>query len=145
VERAEVLHCELLLESRSGMLEKIRARGSEDDVVDVEQQVSSVGATAVDEQRGGLLGLHEAQGDQVGSESVVPRSRRLLQAVEGLVEPTHQLRVRGVNEAGGLRAVDGLRDCAVKESLLDIELVHGESASRPPCGFWRIDDQQLEN
>jgi hypothetical protein len=20
----------------------------------------------------------------------------------------------------------------------------GESASRPPCGFWRIDDQQLE-
>jgi hypothetical protein len=21
---------------------------------------------------------------------------------------------------------------------------HIESASRPPCGFWRIDDQQLE-
>jgi hypothetical protein len=20
----------------------------------------------------------------------------------------------------------------------------GESASRPPCGFWRLDDQQLE-
>jgi hypothetical protein len=20
-----------------------------------------------------------------------------------------------------------------------------ESASRPPCGFWRVDDQQLEN
>jgi hypothetical protein len=36
VERVEFLHCELLLESCSGMLEKLRARGSEDDVVDVE-------------------------------------------------------------------------------------------------------------
>jgi hypothetical protein len=39
------VHHELLLESWSGTLEKLWARGSEDDVVDVEQQVSSVGAT----------------------------------------------------------------------------------------------------
>jgi hypothetical protein len=26
------------------------------------------------------------------------------------------------------------------ESVLSM----GESASRPPCGFWRIDDQQLD-
>jgi hypothetical protein len=50
VERVEVLHRELLLESCSGTLEKLRARGDEDDVVDVEQQVSSVSAVAVDEQ-----------------------------------------------------------------------------------------------
>jgi hypothetical protein len=50
VERAEVLHHELLLESCSGTLEKLCARGGEDDVVDVEQQISSVGAAAVDEQ-----------------------------------------------------------------------------------------------
>jgi hypothetical protein len=36
VERAEVLHRELLLESCSGTLEKLWARGSEDDVVDIE-------------------------------------------------------------------------------------------------------------
>jgi hypothetical protein len=34
------------------MLEKHWALGDEDDVVDVEQQVSSVGTAAVDEQRG---------------------------------------------------------------------------------------------
>jgi hypothetical protein len=56
---------------------------------------------------------------------VVPRLRRFLQAVKGLVESAHQLRVRGVNEAGGLRAVDGLRECVVKEGVLDVELVHG--------------------
>jgi hypothetical protein len=50
VERAKVLHRELLLESCSGTLEKLRARGNEDDVVDVEQHVSSVGAVAVDKQ-----------------------------------------------------------------------------------------------
>jgi hypothetical protein len=111
VERAEVLHYELLLESCSGTLEKLRARGGEDDVVNVEQQVSSVDAVTVDEQRGVRLGLHEPQGDQVGGETVVPRSRRLLHAIEGLVEPAHQLRVRGVNEAGRLRAVDGLGEC----------------------------------
>jgi hypothetical protein len=49
VERAEVLHRELLLKSYSGTLEKLRARCGEDDVVDVEQQVSSVGAATVDE------------------------------------------------------------------------------------------------
>jgi hypothetical protein len=42
---------------------------------------------------------------------VVPYSRRLLQTVEGLVEPAHQLRVCGVNKASGLRAVDGLGEC----------------------------------
>jgi hypothetical protein len=52
VEGAEVLHNELLLESCSGTLKKLRARGGEDDVVDLEQQVSSVGAAMVDEQRG---------------------------------------------------------------------------------------------
>jgi hypothetical protein len=37
---------------------------------------------------------------------VVPCSWRQLQAIEGLVEPTYQLRVSRVNEAGGLGAVD---------------------------------------
>jgi hypothetical protein len=52
VERTDVLHCKLLLESYSGMLEKLQARGDEENVINVEQQVSSVGAMTVDEQRG---------------------------------------------------------------------------------------------
>jgi hypothetical protein len=52
VERAEVLHHELLLESCTGTLEKLRAQGGEDDGVDVEQQESNVDATVVDEHRG---------------------------------------------------------------------------------------------
>jgi hypothetical protein len=48
VERTDVLHRELLLESCSGTLEKLRARGGEDDVIDIEQHVSSAGAATVD-------------------------------------------------------------------------------------------------
>jgi hypothetical protein len=96
VDRAKVLHRELLLESCSSTLKKLRAQGGEDDV-NVEQQVSSVSAEAVNEQWDVRLDLHEAQGDQVGGEAVVPRTWRLLQAVQEIVEPTHQLRVCGVN------------------------------------------------
>jgi hypothetical protein len=75
---------------------------------------------------------------------VVPRSQRLLQAIEGLVEPAHQLRVRGVNEAGGLRAVDSLGECAVEEGVLDVELVHGptpgDSQSQQSPDGGRLDD-----
>jgi hypothetical protein len=35
------------------------------------------------------------------------------------------MRARGVNKAGGLRAVDGLRESAMEEGILNIELVHG--------------------
>jgi hypothetical protein len=108
-------------------VEKLWAQGKEDDVVDVEQQVNSVDAAAVDEEQGVQLGLHKSQGDQVGDEAVVPRSRRLLHAVEGLVEPAYQLRVCKVNEVSGLRAVDGLKECDVEQDVLDVELVHGST------------------
>jgi hypothetical protein len=58
---------------------------------------------------------------------VVPHARRLLQAVEG----THQLKVCGVNEAGKLRAVDSLEECAVEEGILDIKLVHRRTPREP--------------
>jgi hypothetical protein len=139
VEEAEVLHHELLLESWSGTLEKLRARSGEDDVIDIEHQVRSVNAMMVDEQRGVRLGLHKAQRDQVGGEAVVPRSQRLW-----LIEPAHQLRVCGVNEAGRLRAVDGLGECVVEEGVLDVKLVHGptpgDSQSQHSPDGSRLDD-----
>jgi hypothetical protein len=126
VERVEVLHHELLLQSYSGTLKKLWDQGGEHDVIDVESQESSVGATVVHKQRGVQYGFHKAQGDQVVGEAVVPHSWCLLQAVKGLVEPAHQLRVHWVNEAGELRVVDDLKDCVMEECILDIELVHGK-------------------
>jgi hypothetical protein len=71
VKRVEVLH-ELMLEKRSGTLEKLRAQGSEDDAVDIEQQVSSVGTAVVDEQRGVRLRPPQSSGTTL----VAPTSGR---------------------------------------------------------------------
>jgi hypothetical protein len=75
---------------------------------------------------------------------VVPRSRRLLQDVEGLIEPAHRLRVRRVNEVDGLRGVDRLRECDVEECVLDVELVHGptpeDSQSQHNLDSGKLDD-----
>jgi hypothetical protein len=75
---------------------------------------------------------------------VVLCSWHLLEAVEGLVEPAHQLRVGGVNEASGLRAVDGLGEGVMEEDVLDVELVHGptpgDSQSQHSPDDGRLDD-----
>jgi hypothetical protein len=45
----------------------------------------------------------------------------------------------GVCKVGTFKAV------ALAVSVKDRWIDPRESASRPPCGFWRIDDQQLDN
>jgi hypothetical protein len=56
--------------------------------------------------------------------------RRLLEAVEGVVQPTDQVQTSFVNEAGGLAAVDSLRQSAVEEDILDIELMDRQPRER---------------
>jgi hypothetical protein len=74
----------------------------------------------VDKQWGIWLGLHKANGDQVGGKAVVLSLECLLQVVEGLVEPIHQLMVSGINKVGGLVAVDYLGDGVIEEGIFDI-------------------------
>jgi hypothetical protein len=80
-------------------------------------------AAPVDEQGRVRLGLDEADGGQVGGEATVPSPWRLLEAVKGPVQPADQIRTVGVDEAGGLAAVHSLRQSAMEEGILDIELM----------------------
>jgi hypothetical protein len=54
----------------------------------------------------------------------IPSLECLLQDVEGLVEPAHQVGVSGVNEVGGLAAIDCLRERVVEEGVLKIQMVN---------------------
>jgi hypothetical protein len=82
--------------------------------------------------------------DQEGGKAVVPHSWCLLQAVEELFEPAHQMRVCGVTEASDLRVVDDLRECAMEEGILDAELLHeptpGYSQSQHSSDGGRLDN-----
>ena len=68
-------------------------------------------------------------------EALVPGSRGLLEAVERLVEPTNMLRTSRVDEARWLLTVDHLIKIAMKEGVLDIELVN-----RPRTGDGDAED-----
>jgi hypothetical protein len=62
----------------------------------------------VDEQGRVRRGLNEADGGLVGGEATVTCLWRLLEAVHGAVQSADQIRTSGVDEAGGLAAVDNL-------------------------------------
>jgi hypothetical protein len=62
VELTQILHRELVLESSDDPAEKWLVGGGEDNVINIEQQVCSVGSMVVDEQGRIRLGLHEPHG-----------------------------------------------------------------------------------
>jgi hypothetical protein len=68
----------------------------------------------------------------------------LLEAVEGAIQTTNQVRVSGVDEAGGLVAVDSLRQSAMEEGVLDVELVDrlvlGEGEGEDDTDGGELDD-----
>lgn len=106
MEGTHVLHGKLGVELLRDVLEEGRRRGGEDDVVDVEQEVARVVAPPEDEQRVVRAGGDEADGADVRCEALEPGTRRLLEAVQRLVEVADVLRAGGVDEAGGLATVD---------------------------------------
>ena len=54
----------------------------------------------------------------------VPCTRRLFEAVEGLVQTTDIVRMRGIHEASGLRAVYRLSQGTMQERVLHIQLMN---------------------
>jgi hypothetical protein len=94
-----------------------------------------------DEERGVGLRASEAESGDEGRKAMIPRTRGLLQAVEGAVEAAHMVRTSGVDEASGLVAKDHLVKTPMEEGVLDIELanlpVGGESDGEDnPDGSW---------
>jgi hypothetical protein len=59
-------------------MQKRHAGGSQNDIINIEQQIYRVNAPTEDEQRGICFGFNKHQGEQICGEPVVPVSRRLL-------------------------------------------------------------------
>jgi hypothetical protein len=65
VKLTHVCHCKLMLESPNNMTKKLGRGGIEDDVVHVEQQISSVGPSATNKQRTIRLGFNKPNGGEI--------------------------------------------------------------------------------
>jgi hypothetical protein len=74
---------------------------------------------------------------QVGGEATVPCPWCLFETVQQAIQSADQIWVSGVDEAGGLAAVDSLRESVVEEGILDIKIL-----GRPgPFEFWAVPGQ----
>jgi hypothetical protein len=60
----------------------------------------------------------------VRSEALKPRPWRLLESIGGLAQETVVVRACWIHEAGRLLAVHGLSEVAMKERVLDVEVVN---------------------
>jgi hypothetical protein len=109
------------------VLEKTGAGGGEDDVIDVEQQVGQVIPTTKNEEGHVALGSNETKSMSIVSKSLVPHPRRLLQAVERLVEQADMLGPSRIVEARGLLAIDHLIKISMQEGVLYVELMNWPS------------------
>jgi hypothetical protein len=123
VERPEVLHRKLPLETGDDATQKLEGGGGEDDVVDVEEEVRGIRTVTKDEQGRVRLGLDKTLRTQEGGEATVPSPGCLLEAVEGLVELADHVGLSRVDKPNWLGAVDRLRQGAVEEGVRDVELV----------------------
>jgi hypothetical protein len=124
----EIGHGELTVELVGDVLKKTGAGGGEDDVVDVEQQISQVVAATKHEEGHVALRGNEAKPVSVVGEALVPRPGRLLQAIKRLVEQADVLGPSGVDEARWLLAVDHLVKIAMQEGVLNVKLMNRPSA-----------------
>ena len=135
VERTQVLKGELGTKAVSELSKKVGGACCQDDVVDIEQQVSSGVALAIDEQRSiGACGA-EAKLMKERCDALVPGARRLLEPVQGAREQAHMIRVGAVDEPRRLLAEHLLLEMTVEKGVRDVHLVH-----RPPARHRELED-----
>lgn len=125
----KVLHGELKTKLIDDAVKELGRGGSKNDVVDVEEQMGFGGAMMKHEQGAVGLGRREAELLQMRGESLKPGARHLLEAVERFAKQTDGIWLCWIDEADRLLTEDLLRQIAMEEGVLDVELVNGPVTS----------------
>jgi hypothetical protein len=112
------------VEESGDMLKKGEAGGSENNVVDVQQEVSHILSSAKNKQGDITHRSNKPQAMSIVRETLVPGSRSLLEAVQGLVKPTNMSRMHGVDKARRLLTIDLLVKIPMKKCILDVQLMN---------------------
>jgi hypothetical protein len=127
---AKVTHGELAGERINEGLKQVGGVSSEDNVVNVEKKVGEVGTTVENKEGGVTFGRLEPKCMEEFGKPKEPSAGRLLKPIERLVEAANMCRTGRIHKAGGLLAVDGLGQIAVKESIFDVHLSNGPPICR---------------
>jgi hypothetical protein len=133
VKRAEVLDGELSAKTMSELTNKSIVAGCQDDVVDIEQQVSGIRTLSKDEQGGVGARRVKAKLMKKHRHALVSGAWCLLQYVQGAGEQAHTVGILGIDEPGGLLAVHLFGEMDMEEGVGDVHLVH-----RPSSGGGKV-------
>jgi hypothetical protein len=128
VKRAKVLDGELSAKTISELSKKSIATCCQDDVVNIEQQISSIKALSIDEQGG--IGARRAEDKLMTKRhhALVRGAWCLLQPIQGAREQAHTVGMLGVNKPSGLLTVHLFREMSMKEGVGDVHLWHRSSS-----------------
>jgi hypothetical protein len=124
----EVLDGELSAETISELSKKSIVAGCQDDVVNIEPQVSRIRTLSKDEQGG--VGVRRAKAKLMKKRyhALVLGAWCLLQSVQGAGEKAHTIGMLGVDEPSGLLTVHLFREMSMEEGVGDVYLVHRPSS-----------------
>jgi hypothetical protein len=128
VKWAELFDGELSTKTISELSKKSVAAGCQDDVVDIEQQVSGIRTLSKDEQGG--VGARRAKTKLMKKHrhALVPGAWCLLQFVQGAGEQAHTVGMLDIDEPGGLLTVHLFGEMSMEEGVGDVHLVHRPSS-----------------
>jgi hypothetical protein len=133
VKRAEVLDGELSAKTISEISKKSIVSGYQDDVINIEQQVSHIRPLSKDEQGGVEARRAKAKLMKKRRHALVPATWCLLQSVQGAGEQAHTVEMLGIDKPSGLLIVNLVGEMSIEEGVGDVHLVH-----RPSLGSGEV-------
>jgi len=120
----KILDCKFLAKQLDDVCQEITCRSGEQDVIDIDKQISCLTSVSEDEERCVGAGGDEANASEVATKTLKPRPGRLFKSIEGLDKTTDMVRVSLIDEACRLMAEHLFGKVAVQERILDVELMY---------------------
>jgi hypothetical protein len=128
VNHAKVLDGELSAKTISELWKKSIIAGCQDDVVNIEQQVSRIRTLSKEEQGG--IGACRAKAKLMKKRrhALVPGAWCLLQSIQGAGEQAHTIGMLGIDKPSGLLTVHLFGEMSMLEGIRDVHLVNRPSS-----------------
>ena len=123
VEKAQILGGKLRIELASKAIKKRRVVASNDNIINIQEQINNVRLLMKDKKRGVSMTTRKPKGEKKRVETLKPGTRSLFEAIESFLQLTYMIPVPGINVPRRLFHMDIFNESAIEECILHIKLV----------------------
>ena len=128
-ERTQILSGKLKIELASKAVKKRRVVSSNDNIINIQEQINNVRLLMKDKKRGVYMAATKPKGEKKRVETLKPDTRSLFEAIKSFLQLIDMIRVSGINVPIRLFYIDIFSESAIEECILHIKL-----AERPSVG-----------